>query len=130
MSAGGGWRCWPVTNSANNITDTDNELVVDSGNITTYIDGNITAARSYTMQNFFLTMEPTYSGTINRDGFVIPSLDSWEGIYEALNVLFTQIMHSTEYKAVMVLGGLFTVVGIAGMLKRKAKGDNKGGNRR
>lgn len=121
------WHTQKVTNSANNITDTDDESVVAAGNVTTYIDGNITAARSHSLQNFFLTMEPTYSGTVNQGGFVLPSLDSWEGIYQALNVLFTQIMQSTEYKAVMVMGGLFSVVGIVGMINRKRK---KGGNRK
>jgi hypothetical protein len=99
--------------------------VVQNGTMQEQIDGNMSSASSFSMQNFFLSMKPTLSqGYAYTNSTMLPE-NTWSfaGIYNWIVDVYTVVNGSTEYKVmfwIICLAG--AAITIEGIILRAKKG--------
>jgi hypothetical protein len=103
------WDEMTVSKGSDALDESD-DLVVQNGTIGQYIDGNLTTGQSFTVSDFYLSMQPTYRSETNSTMSIIPSFYSWDGLIEAFNQLYDEISGNPIYKSVTL------VMGIAGAI--------------
>lgn len=79
--------------------------MVDAGNQTVWIDGNISARRSFTITDLSLPINPEYEVQVNGGGGQIWDLSNFDDLVDMLAHLYD----SNLVKAALLLGGIFSL---------------------
>jgi len=110
-----------VVSTGNDTMDESDDLVVQAGSISQYIDGNLSSGQSFTVCDFYLSMKPTYTATSNETMAILPSLYSWDGLAKFANEFVDEIYGNTWYKSIMLTIGIAGVITWAGAAWTKGK---------
>lgn len=101
---------------------------VEAGNQTVYIDGNLTARRSFMLTNISIPINPEYDLEVNGGGITI-DLKSWSGFFNSLMLMGGALWDDYRIKALSLFLTGLTVVGLmwrAKHLERKLARRQKG----